>query len=303
MLSKDANVNALSSNNPKQLSCKTPNQRNAFHSCPRPECLRLLHLGRIRSRSRHRPERAADPSIAERQPRAQKRASRQGQAPLLQHQERGVRARQVRFGRRYTINAYLHYRKHNQLTATATPDLSSLFNWNTKQIFLYITASYPSASPSTIPHSEAVIWDAIIPADDAPLHPNTYIHPTPKGTKSSKSKNKSKKGVKVPRGKPYPEGGKPGIVKLDAQKPKYQITDVKGKIAERENATLTLHWNVQPYVGALVWDNRRTVGLWKGLKGGVSEAFAFPGLKGSETVKSGDLKTETGGERNRGSPA
>lgn len=45
------------------------------------------------------------------------------------------------------------------------------------------------------------------------------------------------------------------------------------------------------------------MGLWKGLKGGVSEVFAFPGLKGSETVKSGDLKTETGGERNRGSPA
>ncbi|KAL1589765.1 hypothetical protein WHR41_01610 [Cladosporium halotolerans] len=178
-------------------------------------------------------------------------------------------------------------------------DLTSLFNWNTKQIFLYITASYPSSSPSTIPPSEAVIWDAIIPADNAPLHPNTYVHPTPKGVKPPK--NKKSKSTK--RGKPYPEGGSPGIIKLNSQKPKYQITDVKGKIAERENATLTLHWNVQPYVGALVWDNRQTWGLWKGLKGGKSEVFSFPSLKGSETVKQADLKTETGGERNRGSPA
>ena len=179
-----------------------------------------------------------------------------------------------------------------------SPDLTSLFNWNTKQVFVYITASYPSSSPSTIPPSELVIWDAIIPADDAPLHPNTYIHPTPKGTKQPKSK-KGKKAT----GKPYPAGGSPGIVKLDSQKPKYQITDVKGKIAERENATLTLHWNVQPYVGALVWDNRKTFWRWQALKGGESETFTFPPLKGSETVKPNELGTETGRENRRGSPA
>jgi signal peptidase complex subunit 3 len=175
--------------------------------------------------------------------------------------------------------------------------LTSLFNWNTKQVFVYITASYPSSSPSTIPDSELVIWDAIIPADDAPTHPNTYIHPTPKSAKA-----KGKKAKKA-AGKPYPAGGSPGIIKLDAQKPKYQITDVKGKIAERQNATLTLHWNVQPYVGALVWDNKKTFGLWKGLKGGKSETFAFPPLKGSETVKAAELGTETGRENRRGSPA
>jgi signal peptidase complex subunit 3 len=177
---------------------------------------------------------------------------------------------------------------HSWLTYT---DLTSLFNWNTKQIFLYITASYPSSSPS-IPPSEAVIWDAIIPSDYAPLHPNTYIHPTAKA-KSKKSKSK---------GKPYPEGGSPGIVKLSNQKPKYQITDVSGKIADRTNATLSLHWNVQPWVGALMWTNRHTYGRWEGLKGGL-DRFDFPSLKGSETVKKEDLKTETGGERNRGSPA
>lgn len=176
-----------------------------------------------------------------------------------------------------------------QLTELA--DLTSLFNWNTKQVFLYITASYPSSSPSTIPASESVIWDAIIPADNAPWHQNTYIHPTIKGTKDKKAAKNKKKA-----GKPYPEGGSPGIIKLDSQKPKYQITDIKGKIAERENATLTLHWNVQPYVGALVWDSSVDFGLWKAIKGGKSKAFDFPSLKGSESVKQADLKTEKGGE-------
>ncbi|KAK5120889.1 hypothetical protein LTR85_005956 [Meristemomyces frigidus] len=173
-------------------------------------------------------------------------------------------------------------------------DLTSLFNWNTKQLYLSITASYPSSDPSTIPPSEAVIWDAIIPSDYAPLHPNTYIHPASKAKKSAKPKKKES-------GKPYPAGGSPGIVRLENQKPKYQITDVSGKIAKRGNATLSLHWNVQPWVGALVWTNKNSIGRWQGLQGGEAK-FDFPPLKGTE-VKKDDLKTETGGERNRGSPA
>ena len=124
------------------------------------------------------------------------------------------------------------------------------------------------------------------------------MHPTAKGAKPYKKGKKSKQIAKA-----YPEGGRPGIVKLNTQRPKYQITDVTGKIAERENATLTLHWNVQPWVGALTWTNTRNIGRWAGLKGGQSEQFAFPPLKGTESVKKDDLKTETGGERNRGSPA
>ncbi|KAI7379305.1 signal peptidase 22 kDa subunit, partial [Hortaea werneckii] len=144
-------------------------------------------------------------------------------------------------------------------------DLTSLFSWNTKQIFLYITASYPSSNPSTIPPSESVIWDAIIPADNSPFHPNTYIHPTPKNDPSSK---KSKKTKRSAASKPYPPGGSPGIVQLSNQKPKYQITDISGKLASRSDATLTLHWNVQPWVGALWWTNEKRYGLWAGRKGG-----------------------------------
>lgn len=74
-------------------------------------------------------------------------------------------------------------------------------------------------------------------------------------------------------------------------------------MAERENATLTLHWNVQPYVGALVWTNRGDFFRWSGLKGGKSEVFTFPSIKGAESVRKEDLGTEKGGESNRGKPA
>ncbi|KAK3621339.1 Signal peptidase complex subunit [Elasticomyces elasticus] len=185
--------------------------------------------------------------------------------------------------------------EYAHITFSLDADLSTLFNWNTKQVFAYITASYPSDSPASIPESEAVVWDAVIPAKNAPEHHNTYIHPT-KSTARPKTKKE-----RLSLNKAYPPGKEPGILKLDKQKPKYQITDVSGKIAERNNATLTLHWNVQPWVGALVWDNRRTVGRWQGLKGGEA-AFEFPPLKATEAKKE-DLKTATGKEKNRGSPA
>jgi hypothetical protein len=56
-------------------------------------------------------------------------------------------------------------------------DLSSLFSWNTKQVFLYVTAEWPfndqqnSADANTNTNtnitSEAVIWDAIVTAPSA----------------------------------------------------------------------------------------------------------------------------------------
>lgn len=148
--------------------------------------------------------------------------------------------------------------------------------------------------------SEAVVWDAIIPADNAPWHQNSYIHPSSSPEKPDKKQKKSRKSKKQ-TGKPYPAGTRPGIVKISNQKPKYQITDVSGKIAGVDNATLTLHWNVQPWVGALVWDNRKTFGRWEGLKGGEAK-FDFPPLKGTETKK-GDLETATGAEARRGKPS
>ncbi|KAF2864585.1 microsomal signal peptidase-like protein subunit [Piedraia hortae CBS 480.64] len=177
-------------------------------------------------------------------------------------------------------------------------DLSSLFNYNTKQVFLYITASYPSSDPARVPNSESIIWDAIIPSELALTldHPNTYIHPTTPGATGRRSKLRTKN-------KPYPTGTQPGIVRLQNQKPKYQITDISGRMAERANATLHLHWNIQPWVGFLTWDKAHPIGKWKPLEGNTSPEFTFPVLKGTGNIPKEDLKTETGAERNRGSPA
>lgn len=43
-------------------------------------------------------------------------------------------------------------------------DLSSLFTWNTKQIFVYVTAEWPGPKNTT---NEAVIWDDIITSPSA----------------------------------------------------------------------------------------------------------------------------------------
>lgn len=176
------------------------------------------------------------------------------------------------------------------------PDFSSLFNWNTKQLFVYVLASYPSknttiSSPSSQQaNSEAIIWDTIIPA---PLTPFSVSN-----IKSryfpEKQTSKTKKSTKKPP-KPDASPSKPGILKLANQKPKYQITDISGKLAERTNATLVVGWNVQPWVGALLWSNENLFRGRSGVAGtGRSRAFDFPALKGSrvEALKDAGVKSE-----------
>jgi hypothetical protein len=70
-----------------------------------------------------------------------------------------------------------------------------------------------------------------------------------------------------------------GKLKLKNQKPKYQITHPTGKIAETDNVKLRLHYNVQPWVGLLTWNQDVDIGLWKAMKGGVSKVFSFPAIK------------------------
>ncbi|TGZ84923.1 signal peptidase 22 kDa subunit [Ascodesmis nigricans] len=93
-------------------------------------------------------------------------------------------------------------------------DLTSLFNWNTKQVFAYLTVLYnsPSASssPSKYTENEMILWDTIIPdVRSAKLH-------------------------------------------LVNEQAKYKANDITGKFAER-NATVRFEWNVQPHVGVLYW--------------------------------------------------
>lgn len=155
-------------------------------------------------------------------------------------------------------------------------------------------ASYPSRNASE-PPSQAIVWDAILASPSEPWHQNQYVHPRIKAT-SSGSSVKSGKGSSSSSSSSKPGLG---ILRLRGQKPKYQITDVKGRLAGRGNATLELKYNVQPWVGPLLWSGGRSVGLWKALTGGLSDVFHFPDLK----TKATDTGTAKGGERNRGKPA
>ncbi|KAF2276442.1 signal peptidase 22 kDa subunit [Westerdykella ornata] len=172
-------------------------------------------------------------------------------------------------------------------------DLSTLFNWNTKQVFVYVKAVYPSHKPG-LPDSEAIIWDAILPSASAPWHQNHYIHPSPKGSQKKPKKN-SKDNKGKSQAEAWPHGQ--GILHLTNQRPKYQITDFSGKLANRTSVRLELGWNVQPWVGALVWENKRDFGMWKALEGGVSERFNLPAI--GKKVDGRKLEMEKGKEGHR----
>jgi hypothetical protein len=90
--------------------------------------------------------------------------------------------------------------------------------------------------------------------------------------KSAAAKNKKK----------TEEPATPGVLRLRGQKGKYQISDITGKLAERQNVTLHVGWNVQPWVGALWW--APATGAVPRTAGTIvpSEAFDFPALKGTK---------------------
>ncbi|KAH6689569.1 signal peptidase subunit-domain-containing protein [Plectosphaerella plurivora] len=143
-------------------------------------------------------------------------------------------------------------------------DLSDLFTWNTKQVFVYITAEWPDSTSGQNVTNKAVIWDQIITSPSAD-------HLTNIGPVAKRKLIQSAKGKAID-----PSRGK---LKLKNQKPKYQITHPTGKIAETDNVKLKLHYNVQPWVGLLTWNQDIDIGLWKAMKGGVSKVFNFPAIK------------------------
>lgn len=156
-------------------------------------------------------------------------------------------------------------------------DLSPLFNWNTKQLFVYVYASYPSDSKSNAatPNSESIIWDTIIPAPESPYSINKLKERFFPGKVS-----KPKRGLA--KNKKNTENSSPGVLSLRNQRPKYQISDITGKMAEKQNVTLAVGWNVQPWVGALWWSlDSGAVPHTEGVAGR-SAVFAFPELKGSK---------------------
>ncbi|EEA24233.1 Signal peptidase complex subunit [Talaromyces marneffei ATCC 18224] len=172
-------------------------------------------------------------------------------------------------------------------------DFSPLFNWNTKQLFVYVLVSYPASSPSSENprNSEAIIWDMIIPAPESPY---SFSHLKerffPSTSKSSTSKLSKKTNNKKKQQQTKPE--KTGVLHLRNQKSKYQITDISGKLAERENVTLTVGWNVQPWVGALLWSEG--TGAWPSTEGqvGRSQSFVLPAVKTKSSTSTKSRATD-----------
>ncbi|OBT63500.1 hypothetical protein VE03_08107 [Pseudogymnoascus sp. 23342-1-I1] len=156
--------------------------------------------------------------------------------------------------------------EHASIRFDLSADLSSLFTWNTKQVFVYVTAAWndTAAAATGGGTNEAVIWDTIITSPSADHLANL-------------GKVAKRKLVQSGRGKGVDSGR--GIIKLRNQKPKYQITAPTGKVAQARGVTLRVRYNVQPWVGALAWDTEGEVGLWKPMRGGESRAFDLPALK------------------------
>ncbi|PYH42686.1 signal peptidase complex subunit SPC3 [Aspergillus saccharolyticus JOP 1030-1] len=174
--------------------------------------------------------------------------------------------------------------EYAQMRFDLDADLTPLFNWNTKQLFVYVYATYPShpsnASSTALSHS--ILWDTIIPAPESPytfdaLRERFFGSKTQAGKKKVSTRKSAKPSNSQTRSKAT---APPGVLRLRDQKAKYQIGDVSGKMAERENVTLSVGWNVQPWVGALWWSpGSGSVPRTNGAVG-TSKAFDLPVLKG-----------------------
>ncbi|GME76116.1 hypothetical protein B5S28_g310 [[Candida] boidinii] len=109
-------------------------------------------------------------------------------------------------------------------------DLSPLFNWNTKQVFIYLTAEYEGKelkqkSIDEKTENQVVFWDKII---------------TDK---------------------------KDAIINDERLKSKYSVWDIDHKF-ENKTAEIKLHYNIQPWVGPLIYGTLNT-----------DSQFQFPAVK------------------------
>jgi hypothetical protein len=176
-------------------------------------------------------------------------------------------------------------------------DLSSLFTWNTKQLFVYVTAEWPIApvggggGKAVNQTNKAVIWDTIItsPSSDhlANIGPATMKKLLKSAGGKSVDPNRYVTGdtcaqrFKIwgrPDANPINHVNR-GKLSLKNQRPKYQITHPTGKVAQTSDVTLHVNYNVQPWVGALTWNQDVDLALWKRMAQGISKAFELPAVK------------------------
>lgn len=109
-------------------------------------------------------------------------------------------------------------KENSKLTFDLDADLTSLFNWNTKQVFVYLTAEYDGKTPSS--SNRVTYWDKIITSKkDARFH-------------------------------------------VRQEKGKYSVWDVEKSFRGRE-ANIKLEWNIQPWVGPLIYGEIDTGSTFK----------------------------------------
>jgi len=83
--------------------------------------------------------------------------------PVAPTAEVDIRNVKVMKGRQTQMYYQAKQQEFAQITFDLDADLTSLFNWNTKQVFAYLSVVYPGrVKGSKYSDNEAVIWDAII---------------------------------------------------------------------------------------------------------------------------------------------
>lgn len=112
---------------------------------------------------------------------------------------------------RYSANFGAHDGKTKEnsiIYFSLNTDLRKLFGWNTKQVYVYLTAHYHNKKFDT--ENSVVYWDKII-------------------TEKEKA-----------------------VLNFKQIRSKYSVWDPLSDLSKK-NGTLTLHWNIQPHVGFLVF--------------------------------------------------
>ncbi|VVT56501.1 uncharacterized protein SAPINGB_P005110 [Magnusiomyces paraingens] len=101
-------------------------------------------------------------------------------------------------------------KENAKITFDLSADLRPLFNWNTKQVFVYLEAEYNGGKSRPDISNSVTFWDKII---------------------TTKEK---------------------AVLDLKGQRSHYSVYDVQ-KSFNNNNATLKLGYNIQPWVGALIF--------------------------------------------------
>lgn len=99
-------------------------------------------------------------------------------------------------------------KENSRIVFDLDADLTPLFNWNTKQVFVYLTAEYPGKSNQS--SNKVTYWDKIITRKDEK------------------------------------------VLHLKNMKSHYSVWDVEKSFRGRD-AQVKLEWNIQPYVGPLLY--------------------------------------------------